>query len=111
MFFLVVFVDLCSSLLFLLFFVLAKATCELGDAFELVPETWYKPTSYCLFAGLVFIPMHGHADGDGRPDVPHAATAELLYAAAGEKHDTPGQQVVALATVRKKKGGEMCVPL
>jgi hypothetical protein len=32
------------------------------------PHTWFGDSSYCVFAGLVFVPMHAQVGRNGKPE-------------------------------------------
>ena len=72
------------------------------DPRRLTPLTWYGPTSYCLFAGLVFCPLHEHYSRHSKSgNVAYYRTIQTAgtWHSEGRKHERTDQQVVGLATI------------
>mmetsp|Transcript_32363 Transcript_32363/g.43777 ORF Transcript_32363/g.43777 Transcript_32363/m.43777 type:complete len:575 (-) Transcript_32363:282-2006(-) len=72
------------------------------DPMRLTPHTWYGPTSYCLFAGLVFCPLHEHHSRHSKAgNIAYYRTIQTTetWHSEGRKHERVGQQVVGLATI------------
>ena len=69
---------------------------------ELVPLVWYGSSSYCLFAGFVFVPATYHRDDDNFENVFEQTDICIkigYYKAESKRFDDARQQVVHVATI------------
>ena len=63
---------------------------------ELVPKTWFGATTYCIFAGLVFVPV-SKAGEESRKMFSRESVNK--YTMAGRQHERVDQQVCVLITI------------
>jgi hypothetical protein len=72
------------------------------DPPRITPIRWYGKTSYCLFAGLVFCPLHEHYNRrNAHGNIAYYRTIQTaeVWHSEGRKHERADQQVIGLATI------------
>jgi hypothetical protein len=63
---------------------------------ELVPKTWFGATTYCIFGGLVFVPVSKAGDESRKM---FSRESVNKYTMAGRQHERVDQQVCVLITI------------
>lgn len=72
------------------------------DPPRITPIRWYNKASYCLFAGLVFCPLHLHYNRRNTTgNIAYYCTLQTaeVWHSEGRKHERTDQQIIGLATI------------
>ena len=72
------------------------------DPPRLTPIRWFNRSSYCLFAGLVFCPLHLHYNRRvTNGNIAYYCTLQTaeVWQSEGRKHERSHQQIIGLATI------------